>query len=207
MEQAPLGWRWLEKAECYGCMCGFHVVSVSKCKYHISEEVQGGYCDNGFRAISESHYECICGNVFETVKSAWKHRTEIFNQCIDKAKYKARGYCTKCELQFKTPYDLERHLLTPKHIEGDGPVLKNLHCEVCDVSFRGQKEIKRHLNTPKHKQMLEHGSLSLECRICGITCRGQKQMLAHLETKKHKKLLTNEATKMGEHITRTAEIG
>jgi len=192
MEEAPLGWRWIEKIQCYGCMCGFHVDYVSEFKYHISEGVQGGYCENGFRAISETHYECICGKVFDTIHLAWKHRTEIFNQCIDKAKYKARAYCPKCDLQLTYPHDIVRHNKSKRHIETEGPIFKDLYCKTCQIQTHTQKQMKAHLKTNKHKQILEHGSLSLECHTCGITCRGQKQMLSHLETKKHKKLLTNQ---------------
>ena len=188
MEEAPLGWRWVEKRQCYVCMCGVGVDYVSECKYHISEEVRGGYCENGFRAISETHYECVCGEKFQTTKLAWEHRKEIFNTCINEAKYKARAYCSKCELQLKFPHDLVRHNNSKRHMEADGPILKDLYCESCKIQTHTQKQMKAHLETAKHKQILERGKIDLECGVCGITCRGQKQMLAHLETNKHKKL-------------------
>jgi hypothetical protein len=195
MEEAPLGWIWVDKRQCYVCMCGVGVDYVSECKYHISEEVRGGYCENGFRAVSETHYECVCGKKFQTTKLAWEHRRDVFNTCINEAKYKEKAYCSKCELQFKTPYALDQHLLSKRHIDGDGPVIKHLHCKECDIECKGQKQMKAHLETAKHKQILDHGKIDLSCGVCGITCRGQKQMLAHLETNKHKKKLDqNELT-------------
>ena len=192
MEEIPLGWRYVEKEDCYACMCGYRVSTLSKCKYHISDEVPGGYCENGFRCLSDTHYECVCGKNFDTHSIAWRHRIDIYNQCINEAKYKYKSYCTKCELQYKTPYALDMHYRTKRHINGDGPIVKDLFCKSCGIECAGQKQMKAHLETNKHKQILEHGSLSLECNTCGITCRGQKQMLSHLETKKHKKLLTNQ---------------
>jgi len=191
MDEAPLGWRWVEKADCYGCMCGFKVDYASQCKYHISDDVRGGYCENGFRALSETHYECICGKVFDTMNLAWRHRVQVFDTCMNTARYKERSYCSKCDLQLKFPHDLVRHNTSKRHMEADGPILKDLYCESCNVQTHTQKQMKAHLETKKHKQILEHGKIDLRCEICDITCQGQKQMLAHLETKKHKKLLTN----------------
>lgn len=189
MEEAPLGWRWVEKRQSYVCMCGVGVDYVSECKYHISEEVRGGYCENGFRALSETHNECVCGEKFNTMQSAWEHRRDVFNTCINEAKYKEQAYCSKCELQLKFPHDLVRHNKSKRHMEGDGPILKDLYCESCKIQTHTQKQMKAHLETAKHKQILDHGKIDLSCGVCGITCRGQKQMLAHLETNKHKKKL------------------
>jgi hypothetical protein len=187
MEQIPLGWRWVEQKECYVCMCGYSTETPAGFEYHMSEEVEGGYCENGFRCLSDTHYECVCGKIFETSYDTWRHRRDIFNTCIDEAKYKVKAYCSKCELQFKTPYALNIHYTTKRHLEGDGPVMKDLECKPCGITCPGPKRMKAHLQSAKHKQRTEEGTLPLTCDVCNITCKGQKQMKAHLETNKHKK--------------------
>lgn len=187
MEEVPLGWRWVESRGQYVCICGYGVDVISEYTHHISGDVRGEYCENGFRATSETHYECICGERFETRLLAWHHRLDVYNDCMNEAKYKAKSYCSKCELQFKFPYDLVRHCESKRHIEADGPILKDLYCETCDIQTHTQKQMKTHLQSAKHNQIMNHGKLNLNCDVCDITCRGQKEMLAHLKTNKHKK--------------------
>ena len=187
MENTFVGWRWVDTRECYVCVCSKGVDTIEDIDTHISTDVRGGYCENGFRCFSETEYECICGKQFESRQLAFKHRIEIFNKCINEAKYKANSYCSKCELQLRTPHDLERHYDTNRHNNND-LIFKDLYCKSCEIQTHTQKQMKAHLASAKHKQVLEHGKIELECKVCDIRCRGQKQMLAHLETKKHKKL-------------------
>ena len=195
MEQIPLGWRWVEQKECYVCMCGYPTETPAGFEYHMSEEVEGGYCENGFRCLSDTHYECVCGKRFETCRLAWEHRRDVFNTCINEAVYKVKAYCSKCELQFQNPYALDKHCKSKRHLETDGPVVIHpLECKPCGVRCRGQKEIQKHLQSAKHKQRTEEGTLPLTCDVCNITCKGQKQMKAHLETNKHRKRITDTTT-------------
>lgn len=188
MDAPPLGFRWLENENSYACMCGRRTGPYpEECQFHISEELDGGYCENGFRCLSDTHYECVCGEKFETHTLAWSHRVDIYDKCLNIALFKARSYCQKCDIRFKTPYALKAHLKTARHLENEGPILKETYCKVCDIQCQGPFGMKNHLNTKKHAQRVEYGKIDLECKPCGITCLCPKQMIAHLNTKKHKK--------------------
>lgn len=164
----------------FACYCmDFYSDTLDGLLAHIRPD---GYCmRTGLKYVSKRDVHCICGKVFDSKLNAVLH-AEYF-KCMTQA----NSYCKKCELQFNCVANLERHYTTKRHMEGDGPVDKNLVCKACNITCWGPARMKAHLQTAKHKQRTEEGTLPLTCDVCQITCKGQKQMKAHLATAKHMK--------------------
>ena len=202
MEKLPEGC-YIDNSTLYACYCmNYHCKKESDLMEHFNTTFDSGFCKTGLKFVAKNEVYCVCGKMYKTLTDAVVHVERY------RCDVKVGSYCKKCELQFQSVAHYKQHCTTKKHIEGDGPTIKNLSCEACNITCWSPKHMKTHLASAKHKQRSEEGTLPLTCDICQITCKGQKQMKAHLETNKHKKLSsTNHTAQMGEHIARTTEIG
>jgi len=179
MSELPAGC-YMDKKWRYVCFCvEFRCEELDELREHL-KVFDGTFCGFGLQYVSSNEVKCICGKVFPNKIKASCHADYV--RCF----VQVASYCKKCELQFKSVAHFKVHCETKKHIEGDGPTIKNLKCEVCDIQkCWGPKQMKAHLLTAKHKQRVEEGTLPRTCDVCQITCKGQKQMTAHLKTAKH----------------------
>jgi hypothetical protein len=167
------------KYDCY-CTYGYYATE-DELREHFNTTFDTGFCKTGLRFISKDEIECICGNIYETRTKAAVHIK------LRRCDVKVGSYCKKCELKFQSVAHYKQHCTTKKHIEGNGPTIKDLSCEACNIKCWSPKHMKIHLESAKHTQRSTEGTLPLTCDVCQITCKGQKQMKAHLETNKHKK--------------------
>lgn len=88
---------------------------------------------------------------------------------------KSKGYCQKCDHDYRTPSGLRAHERSKKHIRGGSIPLaerkpiysenarqarqrikdaKTHYCAKCDRSFATQKQLLRHYGTKKHNKAL-----------------------------------------------------
>jgi hypothetical protein len=156
--EVPLGWTITAKGN-YLCMCGeFKTSNLHDIESHMPKDLEG-FCARGLRGISNTTYECICGNKFlergvfgDQRYMAFLHVCEQFDgndrvKCITNF----RNKCRRCDLQCHSPKDLQRHYKTKAHLNFQTKV--ELHCKICNVSSDCQKEMLTHLATNKHKKL------------------------------------------------------
>jgi hypothetical protein len=174
-------WEGLFSARCDFCGHGFSREDLLRAPLHFTED---GSCRSGFTPDRT----CVCGETFETLSRANKHRiqqaclaTRIRREAMKKARQEElkRLHCGPCAHQSYTAKEHETHCGTKHHHRRTHR--DEFDCKECGLHFEFKSELTRHLTSKAHQPKED----PLHCDVCNVDFRCPKEKARHMEGKQH----------------------
>jgi hypothetical protein len=174
-------WEGLFCARCDFCGHGFSREDLLRAPLHFTED---GSCRSGFT----SDRTCVCGETFDSLSRANKHRiqeaclaTRIRREANKKKRQEElkRLFCEPCAHQSYTAKEHEKHCSTKHHHRMTHR--DEFDCKECDLHFEFKSELTRHLTSKAHQPEPE----VLRCDVCDVNFRCPKEKARHMEGKQH----------------------